>query len=817
MTHKWYIPTISLSRKFHWDVEYGRSKTSIRSDTIMESLAVSNSLDRESRSIGLYLLLPIGTIIVLAFLSLFCLKDIRECEYTSVEYYKASAAINSILRDLLNAETGQRGYILTQDTDYLEPYYATVSQIPGHFEDLYNSISSQEVLKSIDEVRSLSTAKLEQLDSNIQLVHNGNADSAKSRMKDNSSRNTMDGIRELVRKVDSEYRRELHLQVGKSWQSTFNAIALGSIAFLVGLCTIVVSFVRAGRELALRNRSDQLQQQRTIQLQSFADIASRIVTCPDVDSIVGIAMNEFRILIGTREAMLRFKTGDTLRVEHGATALGTHQVKSDYLNFVFELIDNLSQGESTFFRHRPEIVKLANAASNHSWQKYVEHIDSILTAPILNLQREEIGRFALLNKLNGNFNTNDLSIVAQLAFILSAAIENTRLTELASQAAVRKDEFLAMLGHELRNPLAGVLTGSEALLTESPELSVQESKLVRESIHRQACMMQYLIDDLLDVSRIGQGKVSLIRMDCNITAVARHAIRDHQELHPERALTLDGGDETASVVVFGDQTRLSQCITNLLNNACKFSSAEEPIVVKLRHAWSNELSCDAVSIQVTDQGIGLNEDELRSIFELFYQANDTIDRSQGGLGIGLTLAKGLVEMHGGSLIAASLGRNQGSSFTIQLPVKSLVEPQDFETSSLNVVVPEFNRANSKPISILAIDDRADALLPIRVLMTRDGHQVAESRDGLEGIKMAKALLPDLILCDIGLPGLMNGYDVAQAIRADSRLKNTYLVALSGYSQPSDRKRAQAAGFDFHVAKPIKLSMLRNLVSNRPRF
>jgi len=443
-------------------------------------------------------------------------------------------------------------------------------------------------------------------------------------------------------------------------------------------------------------------------------------------------------------------------------------------------------------------------------------MESILSAPILNLQREEIGRFVLLGKLEGEFNQNDLSIVAQLAFILSAAIENTRLTELASQAAIRKDEFLAMLGHELRNPLAGVLTGSEAMLREPVSFANPQKKHLLESVHRQACMMQYLIDDLLDVSRIGQGKVTLIRSDCNITALIRHAVRDQQELHPNRTLILEGTDETASLVVFGDQTRLSQCITNLLNNACKFSAAADPIQVKLAHSWNVELSSDSISIVVTDHGIGLDPEELRSIFDLFYQSNDTIDRSQGGLGIGLTLAKGLIEMHGGLLTATSPGHEKGASFTIQLPVKLVLEKNDNGSSPSSVPI-DASTSTIKPIRILAIDDRADALLPIRVLMTRDGHQVSESHDGIEGIKMAKAFFPDLILCDIGLPGLMNGYDVAQAIRSDSDLKNTYLVALSGYSQPSDRKRAQAAGFDFHVAKPIKLSMLRNLVTNRPKF
>jgi len=763
---------------------------------------------------GLYLYLPIGAIVLLAFLSLFCLKDIRDHELSAIETYESIAAVNAILRDHLNAETGQRGYALTQDTDYLEPYYASISLIPGQLEDLANSVISPETRKIIDEVSALSRVKLGMLDANIHLVGSGKAEEAILRIKDNSSKLTMDKIRSLVRKIDSEFRRELRVGRSESWRSFINAIALSAVAFLIAMTVIVVSFVRVGREFALRSRTDRLQQQRTIQLQSFADIASRIVTCPDVDSIVGIALNEFRILIGTKEAILKFRLGEIVRAEQGFLASGPQHSKADYLEGIFELVRILGQGEKTFFRHRADILSDSDATSSPAWDSCGGSMESILSAPILNLQREEIGRFVLLGKLEGEFNQNDLSIVAQLAFILSAAIENTRLTELASQAAIRKDEFLAMLGHELRNPLAGVLTGSEAMLREPVSSANPETKLLLESVHRQACMMQYLIDDLLDVSRIGQGKVTLIRSDCNITAVVRHTVRDQEKLHPNRKIILEGSEDTASLVVFGDQTRLNQCVTNLLNNACKFSTSEDPILIKLTHGWSTELSRDSISIVVTDQGIGLDPEELRSIFELFYQSNDTIDRSQGGLGIGLTLAKGLIEMHGGSLTASSPGRDQGSSFMIQLPVKLVLEKFDNGSS---IVLPETSESSIKPIRILAIDDRADALLPIRVLMTRDGHQVSESQDGIEGMKMAKAFLPDLILCDIGLPGLMTGYDVAQAIRSDSDLKNTYLVALSGYSQPSDRKRAQAAGFDFHVAKPIKLSMLRNLVANRPKF
>lgn len=783
----------------------------------MPSKAIHFGLDRESRSVGLYLFLPISAIVLLAILSLYCLYDIRQHEIASTETNRATAAINEVFRGLLNAETGTRGFMITEKEIYLEPYYAAVSQLPGKFEELSLVGHSEKITGVIEETKSLSERKLLDLDTSIQSVRNGKTEEAIDRIKENNGKELMDKIRVLVRQVEVGFRQDLSLQERALWRSFLIATVLATTAFLIALFAIVFLFVRTGKEMALRNSGDLLRQQRTTQLQSFADIASRIVTCPDVDSIVGIALNEFRHLIGTKEALLKFKTGETIRVERGVVASGIQQSNPAYLESVFELVQLLSRSEATFFRHRADIVNVTKTTSSNAWRVCGDAIESVLTAPILNLNRDEIGRFVLLGKLNGDFNENDLSIVAQLAFILSSAIENTRLTEQASIAAIRKDEFLAMLGHELRNPLAGILTGSEILLSET-ELSIgPESHAITEVIHRQAYMMKHIVDDLLDVSRIGQGKVTLTNIDCDITSVTRHAVEDHQKLHPERSILLESADSSDSIIVHGDQIRLNQCVTNLLNNACKFSASDEKIVVKLEKVRSIEPTADSVSIEVRDQGIGLNEDELQSIFQLFFQSNETIDRSQGGLGIGLTLAKGLVEMHGGRLTATSLGRNRGSVFTINLPIKRILGTNDIGMGSTPYATTQSNVPHSKPIHILAIDDRADALFPIRVLMTRDGHQVAEATDGLEGIKMAKALLPDIILCDIGLPGLMNGYAVAQMIRADRDLKHIYLVALSGYSQPSDRKRAQSAGFDFHVAKPIQLSMLRNLVSNRPKF
>jgi signal transduction histidine kinase len=773
--------------------------------------------DKDTRSMSLHLLLPISAIVLLALLSLYCLHDFRQRELASNENHEATRSLHGIQRELLNAETGHRGYLLTKDASYLEPYHSAVFQVPILFESLSQTVNSPKLVLLLDEMKVQTESKFTMIQASIDAADTDDASPPVNTLAGGNGRRTMDKLRSLVGRIDRSLQYELQNKDRDSWRAYFTAITLAAAAFLIALCVIIISYVRVGRELMMRADSDRLLIARTTQLQSFADIACRIVTCPDVDSIVGIALNEFRALIGTREALLKFTSGEVVRIERGVSTLGVQKAKPCYIHCIFELARLLSRGEATFFRHRPEIDSWPEVTSTKEWAEHGDSIESILTAPILNIDRVEIGRFILLGKIQGRFNGNDLSIVSQLAFILSAAIENTRLNEKVIQASLRKDEFLAMLGHELRNPLAGVVTGVEALQRISLDEIGSEERKLQDTIYRQATLMQHIIEDLLDVSRIGQGKVTLNKSDCNVEAITRHTVRDHQCLHPNRSIQVKSMEGTSGLVVFGDQTRLSQCLTNLLNNACKFSKESQPIVVGIAHQWSTELNCDCVSISVSDLGIGLSKTELSSIFELFYQANDSIDRSQGGLGIGLTLSKGLVELHGGMLTVSSPGKDLGCTFEMMLPIKSVVSGDDSDVLASDRPSKALIEMPIAPIRILAIDDRTDALLPIRVLMTRDGHQVVEAQNGPDGVHLAKSFHPDMVLCDIGLPGAMNGYDVAQAMRADPELKKLYLVALSGYSQPSDRKRAQTSGFDFHVAKPIKLAMLRNLVANRPRF
>ena len=253
-----------------------------------------------------------------------------------------------------------------------------------------------------------------------------------------------------------------------------------------------------------------------------------------------------------------------------------------------------------------------------------------------------------------------------------------------------------------------------------------------------------------------------------------------------------------------DRTRLSQIVANLLANAVNFLDGAGDITLA---AWADGPR-KRVVISVRDTGVGMDQSTLERIFQPFMQAESTLDRSRGGLGLGLALVKGMVELHGGRVTATSPGIGRGAEFTIELPLLVSREPE-------TTVVPP--RTADAPRRVLLIDDRRDAILPVRKMLELSGHEVVTAADGTSGIAMARAIRPDVIFCDIGLPDGMSGYEVAARIRTDSNLKDVYLVALSGYGQEHDRRRSREAGFDNHLTKPVTKDDLERLIETLPRF
>jgi len=361
-----------------------------------------------------------------------------------------------------------------------------------------------------------------------------------------------------------------------------------------------------------------------------------------------------------------------------------------------------------------------------------------------------------------------------------------------------KDEFLATLAHELRNPLAPVRNSLELLKWESgnPELHKQ----ARETMERQIGHMVRLIDDLLDVSRISRNKLELKRERVELASVIYHAVEACQP-HLDRdkhefLLTLP----TEVIQLYGDPTRLAQVIGNLLTNACKYSEPGGKI-------WlTAEREEGEVKIVIQDEGIGIPPEMLHKVFDMFTQIDKSLERSDGGLGIGLSLVKRLVELHGGTVTAHSQGISHGSEFTVKLPIE--VEQPRIE---LLVQPPVSVPAKSAGRRILVVDDNRDSATTLALLLKMSGNQTETAFDGLAAVETAEAFRPDVILLDIGLPK-MNGHDTCRVIRQQPWGKDILILALTGWGQEEDRRKTAEAGFDNHLVKPVDHIALNKLIS-----
>ena len=368
------------------------------------------------------------------------------------------------------------------------------------------------------------------------------------------------------------------------------------------------------------------------------------------------------------------------------------------------------------------------------------------------------------------------------------ALENA---ENALRAADRrKDEFLAMLAHELRNPLAPIRNASELLArlrTENPQL-----RMTAEIVKRQITQLSRLVDDLLDISRITQGRIELQQRPIELSTVITSAIETVEPLIREKRHKIVLSMTEEVLCVQGDHARLVQCISNILTNSAKYTDAGGEIHVDVREEQGFGL------VSISDNGIGISPELLPQIFDLFVQSQRSLDRSQGGLGIGLSVVHRLIEMHGGNVHAFSDGPGLGARFEVRLP---LIEKASDETEEQAVMAGPARR-------ILIVDDNADAADSLAMMLNLTGHTAEAVYGSTQALAHVAEFQPEVILLDIGLPG-MDGYEVARRLRATGNMAR--IVALTGYGQSEDVERGKRAGFDAHLIKPVDLqSLLRNL-------
>jgi signal transduction histidine kinase len=374
--------------------------------------------------------------------------------------------------------------------------------------------------------------------------------------------------------------------------------------------------------------------------------------------------------------------------------------------------------------------------------------------------------------------------------------ERKRAEELAI-ADQRKDEFLAMLGHELRNPLAPILNALHLMrLRAGPD---DETAAMRELIERQARLMSRLVDDLLDVSRITRGSIHLRKARVNLRDIVSLAIDSMRPFLTAHRHQLDLQMGQDPIWLNADATRLEQVIANLLQNAGKYMEDGGRICVTIGTAT------DAVHLSVRDHGIGMSADLVPHVFDLFMQGDKSLDRSQGGLGIGLTLARRLVELHGGTITAASDGPGQGSAFTIRLPtLPAAPAPVAPSQASPGASPPQRRR-------VLIVDDNMDAATSLAMVLRLEGHEVSLAHDGPAALAAIAEHRPEVVFLDIGLPG-MSGYEVARRVREEGCFKDGLLVAMTGYGQDQDRQNCHEAGFDLHLVKPVDPTMIREMLA-----
>ncbi|AUX27190.1 hypothetical protein SOCEGT47_077710 [Sorangium cellulosum] len=382
------------------------------------------------------------------------------------------------------------------------------------------------------------------------------------------------------------------------------------------------------------------------------------------------------------------------------------------------------------------------------------------------------------------------------------ALENARLYREAYEADRRKDEFIAMLSHELRNPLAPITTGLELLRMNMSDRGERDDQQILATLERQVKTIVRLVDDLLDVSRITRGKIALKRERLELGAVIEAAVESARPLLQQRGHALSVSVEPA-VFVHGDRVRLEQVVVNLLNNAIKYTNPGGHV----------SLACEAKGgeawLQVVDTGVGIPAELLPHVFEPFMQARRSLDRSQGGLGVGLTLVKRLAELHGGRVEARSAGAGEGTAISVWLPLAGAAEEAPAPRPS------EAPSGGGAALRVLLVDDNVDAADGLRRILSLHGHTVAMAHDGPAAIEAARAGRPELILLDIGLPG-MDGYEVVRRLRAAPELQRAYIAAVSGYGQDQDRRRSREAGFDAHLTKPVASDQLLELVARASR-
>jgi len=647
--------------------------------------------------------------------------------------------LEGLIGTLISAETGHRGYLLTMDPRYLAPYRQAVKTVPDALVRLHALTDDNRAQQArLTALRPRVDTFLGELQRSIDRAERQDRPGAEALVAGGKA--MMDDLRARVGAMQNAEEALLTRRSAESRESANSAVLWLVLGTLIGVILLGGFFSLTQRNIRLRQSSvEALAEHRELLRVTLASIGEAVITT----DLVG----EVTYLNAMAEKLTGWTNAEAVRQPLGV---------------VFRTM-----------KEQPDHTVLITKSGA---QLPID--DSV--API----RDERGRVA--------------GSVLVFRDITDQKAAEARLHE----ADRRKDEFLAMLAHELRGPLAPL--GNVLEIMKRAEREDGTVRQIRGTIERQVKQLVRLVDDLLDVSRITRGRLELRREPVELGSILRQAIETSRPL-------ADAQDQQVSVTVppepiylEADRARLAQVFYNLLHNASKYTPREG-------HVWLVvEQGPHEVIVRVRDNGVGIEQGMMATIFEPFRQVPHTLERSQGGLGIGLTLARRLVDMHGGSLTATSGGTGKGSEFTVRLPLTRTLAPPTPAPSR-----PLATNPQGKTPRVLVVDDNQDSATSLAALLQMGGVETHLAHDGEEAVNAAETLRPEVVLLDIGLPKI-NGYDVCRRIRSTEWGKDVLVVALTGWGQDEDRRQAREAGFDHHMVKPVDYTALSEVLSRVER-
>lgn len=679
-------------------------------------------------------------------------QRLTEAAHWVTHTHQSLSALEQLLSSIKDAENSQRGFLLTGDPDYLTPYLATRDSLEprfSRFRELTRDNPRQQI--HLTALHELFRERLAVIDTTIRLEQSGQAVAARRIVTSGRGQQLMEEMTTLVLAMQSEEealmdrRTEEVAQIRNAATASTVLSAVLALLALWAFVSLLHRHLKSSAESAAR-----LDEQREVLRITISSIGDAV--------IAGDGEGRVTLL----NPVAGHLTGWT-----PAEAIGQP------LDRVFRIVHEETRApvDNPAYRALRErrVVGIANPTVLISRDGSERPIDDS-AAPIRNVGHEVVGVVLVFRDITRRRDEE------------RARIETER----------NKDHFLAVLAHELRNPLAPLRNAVHLVANPSATPEVVEKAV--DIMGRQVALMVRLVDDLLDVSRVSRNRLGIHREPLDLRQVLRAAIEGADVSLRARDHTFTSRMPDSPVMIEGDGARIMQAVQNLLNNAAKFT----PIGGRIE--LSAEVADGAAVVRVRDNGVGIRPEHLEQVFVMFAQLGPSVDHGAGGLGIGLSLVRAIVERHGGRVRACSDGPGQGATFEITLPMAATPGASEDATPR-----PAMGSAAPRR-RILVADDNADARESLALLLEAMGHTVRVARDGIEALGVADELRPDLVYLDIGMPG-RNGHEVARALREMEWARRVRIVALTGWGQQEDRQRSHDAGFDVHLTKPVDLAAL----------